>query len=70
MKKISKMMCLLLALTMVLGLAACGLATLWMAVFADVGVAVLAILNAMRALGKKPAQPSADDELVPAAAVG
>jgi Cd2+/Zn2+-exporting ATPase len=34
----------------VLGLAACGLATLWMAVFADVGVTVLAVLNAMRAL--------------------
>ena len=35
----------------VLVLAACGLATLWMAVFADVGVTVLAVLNAMRALG-------------------
>ena len=34
----------------VLGLAACGLATLWMAVFADVGVTVLAVLNAMRCL--------------------
>ena len=34
----------------VLGLAACGLATMWMAVFADVGVTVLAVLNAMRAL--------------------
>ena len=34
----------------VLVLAACGLATLWMAVFADVGVTVLAVLNAMRAL--------------------
>ena len=34
----------------VLILAACGLATLWMAVFADVGVTVLAVLNAMRAL--------------------
>ena len=34
----------------VLALAACGLATLWMAVFADVGVTVLAVLNAMRAL--------------------
>ncbi len=35
---------------LVLVLAACGLATLGMAVFADVGVTVLAILNAMRAL--------------------
>ncbi|MBR5724884.1 MAG: heavy metal translocating P-type ATPase, partial [Bacteroidales bacterium] len=35
---------------LVLALAACGLATLWMAVFADVGVTVLAVLNAMRAL--------------------
>ncbi|MBO4635170.1 MAG: cadmium-translocating P-type ATPase [Bacteroidales bacterium] len=34
----------------VLILAALGLATMWMAVFADVGVTVLAILNAMRAL--------------------
>lgn len=37
----------------VLILATCGLATLWMAVFADVGVTVLAVLNAMRALQKK-----------------
>ena len=35
---------------LVLLLAALGLATLWMAVFADVGVTVLAVLNAMRAL--------------------
>ena len=34
----------------VLVLAAFGAATLWMAVFADVGVTVLAVLNAMRAL--------------------
>ena len=34
----------------VLILAAFGLATLWMAVFADVGVTVLAVMNAMRAL--------------------
>ena len=34
----------------VLLLAAFGLASLWMAVFADVGVTVLAVLNAMRAL--------------------
>ncbi len=35
---------------LVLGLAALGRATMWAAVFADVGVAFLAILNAMRAL--------------------
>lgn len=34
----------------VLGLAAAGIATMWMAVFADVGVTVLAVMNAMRAL--------------------
>ena len=34
----------------VLVLAAVGLGTMWMAVFADVGVTVLAVLNAMRAL--------------------
>ena len=34
----------------VLILATCGLATMWLAVFADVGVTVLAVLNAMRAL--------------------
>ncbi|MDD7214662.1 MAG: heavy metal translocating P-type ATPase, partial [Clostridia bacterium] len=34
----------------VLILSAVGLANMWLAVFADVGVAVLAILNAMRAL--------------------
>ena len=34
----------------VLILAALGVATMWMAVFADVGVTVLAVLNAMRAL--------------------
>jgi Cd2+/Zn2+-exporting ATPase len=34
----------------VLMLAAIGLATMWLAVFADVGVTVLAVLNAMRAL--------------------
>lgn len=37
---------------LVLGLAAFGLATMWMAVFADVGVTVLAVLNAMRAMKK------------------
>ena len=34
----------------VLALSALGLTGLWLAVFADVGVCVLAILNAMRAL--------------------
>ena len=34
----------------VLVLAAVGLATMWLAVFADVGVAILAILNAMRCM--------------------
>jgi Cd2+/Zn2+-exporting ATPase len=34
----------------VLVLAVFGLATMWMAVFADVGVTVLAVLNAMRTL--------------------
>ena len=34
----------------VLVLAAMGIATMWLAVFADVGVTVLAVLNAMRAL--------------------
>ena len=34
----------------VLALAAVGIANMWMAVFADVGVAVIAILNAMRAM--------------------
>ncbi len=37
----------------VLVLAAIGLGTMWMAVFADVGVTVLAVLNAMRALKKE-----------------
>ena len=31
-------------------LGAVGLATMWMAIFADVGVMVLAVLNALRAL--------------------
>ena len=38
-------------LVMVLGI--CGFANMWLAVFADVGVAMLAILNAMRALKMK-----------------
>ena len=36
---------------MVLGI--CGFANMWLAVFADVGVAMLAILNAMRAMKMK-----------------
>ena len=38
---------------LVLILGAVGIASMWLAVFADVGVAVLAILNAMRALNVK-----------------
>ena len=38
---------------LVLILATLGLATMWMAVFADVGVTVLAVLNAMRALAQR-----------------
>ncbi len=38
-------------LVMILGV--CGFANMWLAVFADVGVAMLAILNAMRALQVK-----------------
>ena len=38
---------------LVLILGACGLATMWEAVFADVGVSFIAILNSLRALGRK-----------------
>ena len=38
---------------LVLILAAFGIANMWLAVFADVGVAVIAILNAMRAMQVK-----------------
>ena len=41
----------LVLLVMVLGI--CGFANMWLAVFADVGVAMLAILNAMRAMKMK-----------------
>lgn len=41
---------------LVLGLSAFGMANMWMAVFADVGVSVLAILNASRALRVKEPQ--------------
>ena len=40
---------------LVLVLAAVGIANMWMAVFADVGVAVLAILNALRCMNMKDA---------------
>jgi Cd2+/Zn2+-exporting ATPase len=39
---------------LVLVLATLGLATLWLAVFADVGVTVLAVVNALRALSSRP----------------
>lgn len=38
---------------LVLVLGACGMATMWEAVFADVGVALIAVLNAMRLIGRK-----------------
>ena len=44
---------------LVLLLGAVGIATMWAAVFADVGVAVIAILNAMRALSIKRWQKAA-----------
>ena len=40
----------LLVKAVVLALGALGIATMWFAVFADVGVMILAILNAIRAL--------------------
>jgi Cd2+/Zn2+-exporting ATPase len=46
----------------VLILAAVGIATMWLAVFADVGVTVLAVLNAMRALRAKKNKSLATDE--------
>ncbi|MBQ3877432.1 MAG: cadmium-translocating P-type ATPase [Prevotella sp.] len=49
----------------VLLLATFGLATMWMAVFADVGVTVLAVLNAMRAL--RPAAYGRNNNLRPTA---
>ena len=49
----------------VLLLATFGLATMWMAVFADVGVTVLAVLNAMRAL--RPAAYGQNNNLRPTA---
>lgn len=52
----------------VLVLAAFGFANMWLAVFADVGVAVLAILNAMRALNVKTAEAQGGNS--PSARVG
>lgn len=43
---------------LVLVLVAIGVADMWMAVFADVGVSILAILNAMRALRRERESPS------------
>jgi Cd2+/Zn2+-exporting ATPase len=41
-----------------LALALAGMATLWMAVFADVGASLLVILNGMRLLRARPAGAS------------
>ena len=38
---------------LILVLAVLGIANMWLAVFGDVGVAIIAILNAMRAMGVK-----------------
>ena len=43
----------------VLLLAAVGLANMWMAVFADVGVTVLAVLNALRTLAPRQSRQTA-----------
>ena len=45
---------------LVLALGAFGVATMWEAVFADVGVSVLAILNSMRTLGVSVRTPGGD----------
>ena len=42
------------AIVLIMG--AMGMASMWAAVFADVGVALIAVLNAMRVLGYKPAK--------------
>ena len=52
---------------LVLVLSVLGLSTLWMAVLADVGVAVLAILNAMRALHVRRQDRMCACELTPSA---
>ena len=43
-----------LIVVLIFALVAAGFANMWAAVFADVGVAVIAILNAMRTLYYKP----------------
>jgi Cd2+/Zn2+-exporting ATPase len=47
----------------ILTLGALGIATMWEAVFGDVGVALISVLNAMRAIGsivsRNPQDPSA-----------
>jgi Cd2+/Zn2+-exporting ATPase len=48
----------------VLILAAFGIATMWLAVFADVGVTVLAVLNAMRALRNVKMEKIKNDEII------
>jgi Cd2+/Zn2+-exporting ATPase len=48
-----------------LGLALAGTATLWMAVFADVGASLLVILNGMRLLRARPAQTGLDTAQTP-----
>ena len=53
MLKMKKWIALLLALVMVLGL--CGHANMWMAVFADTGVAMLCVLNSIRSLYRRQA---------------
>ena len=49
--KAKKLIALVLALVMVLGLL--GHASMWLAVFADSGVAMLCVLNSIRLLYKK-----------------
>ncbi len=47
----------------VLGLGAAGYASMWAAIFSDVGVSVIAILNAMRALYVKDLLPAGREEI-------
>ena len=55
---------------LVLALGALGMATMWEAVFADVGVMVLAILNAMRAESAAGAMSLRHDGTIKGAACG
>jgi Cd2+/Zn2+-exporting ATPase len=50
----------LLSKLVVLGLAAAGIANLWLAIAADTGASILVILNGMRLLGNLPLPPAAD----------